>query len=97
MSHCFCPRRCRTSLVRTISPGLLSLVREAIDLSKITGTYGSERGQPPFDPIGDNPDRLLVRADLLPGAIIGLPPRSRYRTNELRVVYPYGRKRRLTG
>jgi transposase len=30
---------------------VLSLVREAIDLSKITGTYGSERGQPPFDPI----------------------------------------------
>ena len=39
-----------------IGPGhlarfVLSLVREAIDLSKITGTYGSERGQPPFDPI----------------------------------------------
>jgi transposase len=30
---------------------VLRLVREAIDLSKITGTYGSERGQPPFDPI----------------------------------------------
>src|SRR5499427_5790997 len=30
---------------------VLNLVREAIDLSKITGTYGSERGQPPFDPI----------------------------------------------
>ena len=30
---------------------VLSLVREAIDLSKITGTYGSERGQPPFDPV----------------------------------------------
>jgi transposase len=30
---------------------MLSLVREAIDLSKITGTYGSERGQPPFDPV----------------------------------------------
>jgi len=29
---------------------VLSLVREAIDLTKITGTYGSERGQPPFDP-----------------------------------------------
>jgi len=28
-----------------------SLVREAVDLAKITGTYGSERGQPPFDPI----------------------------------------------
>src|SRR6516225_7734297 len=30
---------------------MVSLVREAIDLSKITGTYGSERGQPPFDPV----------------------------------------------
>jgi len=30
---------------------VLSLVRGAIDLSKITGTYGSERGQPPFDPM----------------------------------------------
>lgn len=29
---------------------VLSLVSEAIDLAKITGTYGSERGQPPFDP-----------------------------------------------
>lgn len=30
---------------------VLSVVREAMDLSKITGTYGSERGQPPFDPV----------------------------------------------
>src|SRR5262249_36160047 len=30
---------------------VLNLVREAIDLCKITGTYGSERGQPPFDPM----------------------------------------------
>src|SRR5216684_3074621 len=30
---------------------VLSLVREAVDLAGITGTYGSERGQPPFDPI----------------------------------------------
>ena len=29
---------------------VLSLVKEAIDLTQITGTYGSERGQPPFDP-----------------------------------------------
>jgi transposase len=29
---------------------VLSLVREDVDLAKITGTYGSERGQPPFDP-----------------------------------------------
>src|SRR6266853_1255817 len=30
---------------------VLRLVREAVDLARITGTYGSERGQPPFDPI----------------------------------------------
>ena len=40
----------------SVAPGhlarfVLSLVREAIDLSKITSTYGSERGQPPFDPV----------------------------------------------
>jgi transposase len=29
---------------------VLSVVREEIDLSQISGTYGSERGQPPFDP-----------------------------------------------
>ena len=29
---------------------VLDLVREDIDLTAITGTYGSERGQPPFDP-----------------------------------------------
>src|SRR6516162_10091280 len=29
---------------------VLSLVREEVDLAKITGSYGSERGQPPFDP-----------------------------------------------
>jgi transposase len=29
---------------------VLSVVRDEIDLSQITGTYGSERGQPPFDP-----------------------------------------------
>jgi transposase len=29
---------------------VLSLVKEAIDLTPIIGTYGSERGQPPFDP-----------------------------------------------
>ena len=29
---------------------VLSLVREDVDLAQITGTYGSERGQPPFDP-----------------------------------------------
>jgi transposase len=30
---------------------VLSLVQEELDLAKITGTYGSERGQPPFNPI----------------------------------------------
>jgi hypothetical protein len=30
-------------------------------------------------------------------AIIGLPPRSRHRTNELRAIYRYGRTWRLTG
>jgi len=30
-------------LDRTISPLVLSLVREDVDLAKITGTYGSER------------------------------------------------------
>ena len=30
---------------------VLSLVRDDIDLAEVTGTYGSERGQPPYDPI----------------------------------------------
>src|SRR5215216_6166578 len=30
---------------------VLSLVSDEVDLAEITGTYGSERGQPPFDPI----------------------------------------------
>jgi transposase len=30
---------------------VLSLVRDDIDLAEITGTYGSERGQPPYDPV----------------------------------------------
>src|SRR5215211_791094 len=30
---------------------VLSLVKDEVDLAEITGTYGSERGQPPFDPI----------------------------------------------
>jgi transposase len=29
---------------------VLNLVKDDIDLAEITGTYGSERGQPPFDP-----------------------------------------------
>src|SRR5256884_3232300 len=29
---------------------VLNLVRDDVDLAKINGTYGSERGQPPFDP-----------------------------------------------
>ncbi len=38
---------CESHLVRFV----LSVVRDEIDLSQITGTYGSERGQPPFDPV----------------------------------------------
>ena len=30
---------------------VLAVVREHLDLSAITGTHGSERGQPPFDPV----------------------------------------------
>ena len=30
---------------------VLGIVREHLDLALITGTYGSERGQPPFDPV----------------------------------------------
>src|SRR6202795_99082 len=30
---------------------VLSLVRDDIDLAEIAGRYGSERGQPPFDPV----------------------------------------------
>jgi transposase len=30
---------------------VLNLVTESIDLTRITGTYGSERGQPPFNPV----------------------------------------------
>src|ERR1700741_1936958 len=30
---------------------VLSVVQEEIDLCKITGSYGSERGQPPFNPV----------------------------------------------
>jgi len=30
---------------------VLNLVTESIDLTQITGTYGSERGQPPFNPV----------------------------------------------
>src|ERR1700720_265219 len=34
-----------------LSRFVLSLVRDDIDLAAITGRYGSERGQPPFDPV----------------------------------------------
>ena len=44
---------------------VLSLVRDDVDLAKITGTYGSERGQPPFDPI-------MMTALLLYGYCCGL-------------------------
>ena len=30
---------------------VLSVVRDDLGLGEITGTYGSERGQPPFDPV----------------------------------------------
>src|ERR1700751_1685464 len=30
---------------------VLSVVRDEVDLCKITGTYGSEFGQPPFNPV----------------------------------------------
>src|ERR1700757_1437783 len=30
---------------------VLSVVQEEIDLCKITGSYGSERGQPPLNPV----------------------------------------------
>ena len=30
---------------------VLAVVREHLDLAEITGTYGSERGQPPYDPV----------------------------------------------
>jgi hypothetical protein len=30
---------------------VLSVVRDEVDLGKITGSYGSELGQPPFNPI----------------------------------------------
>ena len=30
---------------------VLSLMRDEIDLTEITGNYESERGQPPFDPV----------------------------------------------
>ena len=29
---------------------MLDLVKDELDLVEITGTYGSERGQPPYDP-----------------------------------------------
>src|ERR1700720_4021048 len=44
---------------------VLSLVSDDVDLAKITGTYGSERGQPPFDPI-------MMTALLLYGYCCGL-------------------------
>jgi transposase len=34
-----------------LSRFVLSVVRDDIDLTAITGRYGSERGQPPFDPV----------------------------------------------
>jgi transposase len=36
---------------RHLARFVLSLVHEELDLAEITGTYGSERGQPPFHPV----------------------------------------------
>lgn len=33
-----------------LAPFVLNLVQEELDLCEITGTYGSERGQPPYNP-----------------------------------------------
>ena len=52
MSHYFCQRRWGTSWAQDhLARFVLSLVRDDIDLAEVTGTYGSERGQPPYDPI----------------------------------------------
>src|SRR5258708_20123512 len=52
MRHCFCPPMVQDFVgADHLARFVLSLVREAVDLARITGTYGSERGQPPFDPI----------------------------------------------
>src|SRR5258707_2404787 len=52
MSHCFCPPMVQDFVgADHLARFVLSLVREAVDLARIMGTYGSERGQPPFDPI----------------------------------------------
>ena|SRR5208337_4891982 len=48
MSRCFCRRRCRTSWPRTVR-FVLGLVRDDVDVAEIT--HGSERGQPPFNPM----------------------------------------------
>ena len=48
---------------------VLAVVREHLDLAAITGTYGSERGQPPFDHAraprpGTTPTRPPIRANV---------------------------------
>jgi transposase len=42
---------CDSGGFRCESHFVLSVVRDEVDLGKITPTYGSELGQPPFNPI----------------------------------------------
>jgi hypothetical protein len=46
---------------------VLSLVRDDLGLAEITGTYGSERGQPPFDPT------MMTRCCSIPTAAASTP------------------------
>jgi hypothetical protein len=46
---------------------VLNLVRDEIDLAAITGSYGGERGQPPFDP-------MMMTTLLLYSCLTPLPP-----------------------
>ncbi len=52
---------------------VLRLIKDDLDLAEITGTYGSERGQPPFDP-------TMMCPALAPAAASGhaaaAPPRT---------------------
>jgi hypothetical protein len=54
---------------------VLSLIRDDIDLTEITGDYESERGQPPFDPVMMTPCcSILIAAASTPRA--ALPRRA---------------------
>jgi hypothetical protein len=46
---------------------VLSVVQEEIDLCKITGSYGSERGQPPFNPV------MMTALLCMPAAAASIP------------------------